>query len=146
MSALAEKIHNLPSLPGVYAFKGSRGEVLYVGKAKSLVLRVRNYLASDQPEPRIREMVARAVDVDTIVTATEAEALLLESSMIRRHHPTYNVLLKDDKSFPYVKISVQEDVPRLSVTRPIPPAAHHVSAPSMRGSILLEVHLQPFQH
>ncbi len=117
MSDLAEKIHNLPSLPGVYVFKGERGDVLYVGKAKSLSQRVRNYLGPDLVEPRLRELMDRARDVDTIATATEVEALLLEASLIRQHRPHYNILLKDDKSFPYVRVSVQEAVPRLSVTR-----------------------------
>ena len=119
MSALADKIHNLPPVPGVYLFKDGRGEVLYVGKALSLAQRTRSYLAADVAEARIREMVDRAVDIDTIVTASEAEALLLEASLIRQHHPHYNVLLKDDKSFPYVKLSVQEPFPRLSVTRQV---------------------------
>ena len=119
MSGLAEKIHNLPPLPGVYLFKDMRGEVLYVGKALSLAQRTRNYLATDVLEPRIREMVERAHDIDTIATSTEAEALLLEATLIRQHRPHYNILLKDDKSFPYVKITVQEEVPRLSITRQV---------------------------
>ena len=90
MSALAEKIHNLPSLPGVYVFKGGRGDVLYVGKAKSLSQRVRSYLAPDLVELRLRELMGRAEDVDTIVTSTEVEALLLEASLIRQHHPHYD--------------------------------------------------------
>jgi excinuclease ABC subunit C len=117
VSTLAEKIAILPAVPGVYLFKDGSGEVLYVGKANSLAARVRNYLAPDPQRPRIAEMMERATDVDTIVTATEAEALLLESTLIRQHHPNYNVLLKDDKSFPFVKLSVQEEFPRLSVTR-----------------------------
>lgn len=117
MGALAEKIAILPAVPGVYLFKDGRGEVLYVGKARSLAARVRNYLAPDPQRPRMHEMMARAADVDTIVTASEAEALLLESTLIRQHRPHFNVLLKDDKSFPFVKISVREEFPRLSVTR-----------------------------
>jgi excinuclease ABC subunit C len=117
VSTLAEKIAILPAVPGVYLFKDGSGEVLYVGKANSLAARVRNYLVSDPQRPRLDEMMARAADVDTIVTATEAEALLLESTLIRQHRPNYNVLLKDDKSFPFVKLSVQEEFPRLSVTR-----------------------------
>lgn len=119
MSTLSEKVLNLPAVPGVYLFKDPRGEVLYVGKAKSLAQRVRSYLAADPVEPRTRELMGRAVDLDTILTDTEVEALLLESSLIRQHRPHYNVLLKDDKSFPYVRISVQEEFPRLSVTRQV---------------------------
>lgn len=117
MSALSEKITHLPAVPGVYLFKDGRGEVLYVGKAKSLAARVRSYLAGDPERPQIAEMVERAADLDTIVTETEAEALLLESTLIRQHHPHYNVLLKDDKSFPFVRLSVQEEFARLSITR-----------------------------
>ena len=117
MSALAEKIHNLPAVPGVYLFKDGAGAVVYVGKALSLQHRVRSYLAGDAGDPKLAELMQRAADVDTILTATEAEALLLEATLIRRHKPHFNIILKDDKSFPYVRISVQEEFPRLSVTR-----------------------------
>ncbi|HTM57022.1 MAG TPA: excinuclease ABC subunit UvrC [Candidatus Udaeobacter sp.] len=112
-----DKVQNLPAVPGVYLFKDASGKVLYVGKAKSLLHRVRSYLSLDSPLPHIAELMSRAVDVDTILTDTEAEALLLEATLIRQHRPHYNILLKDDKSYPYVKISVQEEFPRLSVTR-----------------------------
>ena len=117
MSAVSEKVQNLPALPGVYLWKDARGRVLYVGKAKSLLHRVRSYLGGEFEDPRLRELMAAATDLDTILTQTEAEALLLESTLIRQHHPHYNILLKDDKSYPYVRISVQEEWPRLSVTR-----------------------------
>lgn len=117
MSSLSEKIADLPALPGVYLFKDARGEVLYVGKALSLAARVRSYLAHDPQRPQMDEMMARATELDSILTGTEVEALLLESTLIRQHHPHYNVLLKDDKSFPFVRLSVQEEWPRLSVTR-----------------------------
>src|SRR5262249_35659857 len=119
VGSLAEKIRNLPPLPGVYLFKGGRGEVLYVGKAKSLAQRVRNYMAPDLIDPRLNELMAHAADLDFIATRSEVEAVLLESSLIRQHRPYYNIVLKDDKSFPYVKISVQEEFPRLSVTRQV---------------------------
>ncbi|MFN8588252.1 MAG: excinuclease ABC subunit UvrC [Candidatus Eisenbacteria bacterium] len=117
MGTIAEKIANLPAAPGVYLFKDARGEVLYVGKAIQLSQRVRSYLAHDPQRPRMDDMIARAADVDVIVTDTEAEALLLESTLIRQHKPHYNVLLKDDKSFPFVKLSMADDFPRVSVTR-----------------------------
>ena len=119
MSALGEKVLNLPALPGVYLFKDPRGGVLYVGKAKSLSARVRSYLSGENSHPRLRELMAEAVDLDSILTDTEAEALLLEATLVRQHRPHYNVLLKDDKSFPYVRLSVQEEYPRLSVTRQV---------------------------
>ncbi|MBI5709354.1 MAG: excinuclease ABC subunit UvrC [Candidatus Eisenbacteria bacterium] len=119
MSALSEKVHNLPALPGVYLFKDPRGEVLYVGKARSLAARVRGYLSGENSHPRLRQLMERAADLDSILTDTEAEALLLEATLIRQHRPHFNVLLKDDKSFPYVKVSVQEQAPRLSITRQV---------------------------
>ena len=117
MSLLTEKIASLPALPGVYLFKDALGEVLYVGKAVNLASRVRSYLTHDPQRPQMDEMRERALDLDTILTGTEIEALLLESTLIRQHRPHYNVLLKDDKSFPFVKLSVQEEWPRISVTR-----------------------------
>ena len=97
MSPLSEKIATLPALPGVYLFKDPRGEVLYVGKAVNLASRVRSYLSHDPQRPQMDEMRERAVDVDTILTGSEVEALLLESTLIRQHRPHYNILLKDDK-------------------------------------------------
>ncbi len=117
MGSLSEKIAHLPLVPGVYLFKDALGEVLYVGKASSLASRVRSYLKPDTERPRMAEMMERAVDVDTILTDTEAEALLLESTLIRQHRPHFNVMLKDDKSFPFVKLSMADEFPRLSVTR-----------------------------
>jgi len=117
VSALGEKVRNLPVAPGVYLFKDATGRVLYVGKARSLAQRVRSYLSGDLDRPRLRDMMAEAADLDTILTDTEVEALLLESTLVRQHRPRYNILLKDDKSFPYVRISVQEEFPRVSVTR-----------------------------
>ncbi len=117
MSLLSEKIHNLPAVPGVYLFKDPQGRVLYVGKAKRLSQRVRSYLADDPIEPRHRDLMGAAEDLDVILTDTEVEALLLEATLIRQHRPHYNILLKDDKTFPYVRVSVQEEFPRLSVTR-----------------------------
>jgi len=119
VSALDEKVQNLPALPGVYVFKDGRGRVLYVGKARSLLHRVRTYLSGENSHGRLGELMAEATDLDTILTDTEVEALLLESTLIRQHKPHYNILLKDDKSFPYVRVSVQEEWPRLSVTRQV---------------------------
>jgi len=117
LSHLSEKIATLPALPGVYLFKDPRGEVLYVGKAVNLASRVRSYMTHDPQRPQMDEMRERAADVDTILTGSEVEALLLESTLIRQHRPHYNILMKDDKSFPFVRISVREEWPRLSITR-----------------------------
>jgi excinuclease ABC subunit C len=119
VSVLSDKVLNLPAAPGVYLFKDPSGRVLYVGKAKSLQHRVRSYLSGDNAHVRLDELMGKAADLDAILTDTEAEALLLEATLIRQHRPHFNTLLKDDKSFPYVKISVQEPFARLSVTRQV---------------------------
>src|ERR1044072_6619650 len=90
-----------------------------MGKALRLATLVRSYLGHHPQRAHMDEMTARATDVDTILTGTEVEALLLESTLIRQHRPHYNVLLKDDKSFPFVRLSVQAEWPRLSVTRQV---------------------------
>lgn len=119
MTLLRDKILNLPSLPGVYLFKDARGRVLYVGKAQKLSHRVRGYLADAGGDAWHAEMMSEAADLDLVLTDSEVEALLLEATLIRQHHPPYNVRLKDDTSFPYVRISVQEEWPRLAVTRQV---------------------------
>ncbi|NOT35200.1 MAG: excinuclease ABC subunit UvrC, partial [Candidatus Eisenbacteria bacterium] len=121
MSVLSEKILNLPSVPGVYLFKGGSGRVLYVGKAIRLSERLRSYLHGTDTRPMIPDLMAEAVDLDVIMTGSDAEALLLESTLVRQHRPHFNILLKDDKSFPYVRVSVQEEFPRVSVTRQVKP-------------------------
>lgn len=121
MSTLGEKVLNLPAQPGVYLFKDRAGRVLYVGKAKRLSSRVRSYLSGENGHPRLGDLMAEADDLDVIMTQSEVEALLLEATLIRQHKPNYNVMLKDDKSFPYVRVSVQEEFPRVSVTRHVRP-------------------------
>lgn len=112
----AHVIHNkLPIVserPGVYRMLATDGTVLYVGKAKNLKKRLTNYTHTDRLTPRIRQMVSRVADVITIETAGEAEALILESDLIKQFRPYYNILLKDDKSYPYILIT-QEETPRL---------------------------------
>jgi len=118
---LTDSINRLTTRPGVYLFRDGEGAVLYVGKAKSLRSRVQSYFRGDGPDsPRIREMVERAVDLETIVVGTESEALILEANLIKEHHPQYNILLRDDKRYPYIKVTVQEPFPRVLVTRKTP--------------------------
>lgn len=120
---LSEKVDSLPTQPGVYQFKGSDGKVLYVGKASSLRSRVRQYFQrSRAAEPRIDAMVRKVTDVELTVTSTEVEALILEANLIKQLRPRYNVLLKDDKSFPYIVIT-REPFPRVFVTRRRVPGA-----------------------
>jgi excinuclease ABC subunit C len=117
LESLDKKLQHLPTRPGVYMFKDARGGILYIGKAKSLRARVRNHFAPDYPSAKQPEMVRRIRDVDTIVVGSEAEALLLEANLIKAHHPRFNIRLKDDKKYPYIKVTVHEAFPRVYVTR-----------------------------
>lgn len=108
----------LPEKPGVYLMHDAGGRVIYVGKAVVLKNRVRSYfrnLASHTP--KVRAMVEKVAEIETIVTSSEVEALILECNLIKKYRPRYNIMLKDDKSYPYLKVTLQEDFPRLYVTR-----------------------------
>ena len=116
--SIAAKLPHLPESPGVYLWKDTNGGVLYVGKAKRLRSRVRSYLASDHLESvKTRAMMMQARDVETIVVPSEAHALILESNLIKEYKPRFNIALRDDKSYPYIKVTVQEPFPRVYVTR-----------------------------
>jgi excinuclease ABC subunit C len=113
-----ERLNSIPTRPGVYLMKGEADEVLYVGKAVNLRNRLRSYFhASAGHSPRIQHLVENAADLDFFVTDSELEALILECTLIKRHHPRYNVRLKDDKRYPYVKVTWQENYPRVQVVR-----------------------------
>jgi len=115
---LRKQLDTLPTKPGVYLMKGAQGKILYVGKAVNLRARVRSYFhASAGHSAKIKRLVANIADIDFIVTASELEALILESTLIKRHKPKYNVRLKDDKRYPYIKITWQEDFPRVLIVR-----------------------------
>jgi excinuclease ABC subunit C len=115
---LQEKLDALPTKPGVYLMKDAEGQVLYVGKAVNLRARVRSYFhASAGHSPKILRLVSGIDDIDFIVTASELEALILESTLIKRHKPKYNVRLKDDKRYPYIKVTWQEDFPKVLIVR-----------------------------
>src|SRR3954471_18646576 len=115
---LLQKIRTLPTSPGVYLYKNAEGQVIYVGKAKSLRARVRNYFSEDaQADAKTGSLMREAVDVDYIVVANNGEALALENNLIKQHKPRYNILLRDDKSYPYVKLTLGEHYPRVYVTR-----------------------------
>ncbi len=117
---LEEILTHLPLLPGVYLMKNTQGAILYVGKAKRLKNRVRSYFrSSGLPSARIASMVTQIADIEHIVTDSELEALILESTLIKKHLPPYNVLLKDDKNFPYIKLTIQDEFPRITTTRKI---------------------------
>jgi excinuclease ABC subunit C len=115
---LREKVDALPDRPGVYLYRNAKGELLYVGKAKSLRQRVRSYFQPGaQHAPRTVNLVAEIADLETIVVASEMEALMLEANLIKKERPPYNVILRDDKSFPYLKLSLSDDYPRVSLVR-----------------------------
>ena len=115
---VAEQLKNLPTGPGVYLMRNAEGHIMYVGKAINLRHRVRSYFAAGQKlEPKKQRMVARVAEIDFQSAASEQEALILEMNLIKQYHPRYNVSLKDDKSFPYLKLTVNEAWPRIYVTR-----------------------------
>jgi excinuclease ABC subunit C len=118
MADVRDKLKGLPAKPGVYLFRDERGEVLYVGKAKSLRPRVRSYFqAGKEARHQIPQLVGRIADLDVIVTGTEVEALHLEQNLVKRHRPPFNVRLRDDKSFPYIAVTVEDEFPRVMFTR-----------------------------
>ena len=115
---ILDKQAKLPAKPGVYLFRDQAGNILYVGKAANLHHRVRAYFGSPENlTPKLQRMVAKIADIDFIVTDSEQEAIILECNLIKEHHPRYNVRLKDDKSYPYLKVSLAEEWPRVYVTR-----------------------------
>ncbi|HXF91633.1 MAG TPA: excinuclease ABC subunit UvrC [Nitrospiraceae bacterium] len=115
---LQSKLDHLPQQPGVYLFKNASGEILYVGKASVLADRVRSYFQRGTDHtPKTAVLVGQVADVETIVTRSELEALILESNLIKRHRPRFNVVLRDDKQYPYLRLPVKEDFPRLSIVR-----------------------------
>ena len=117
MAAIAAAVKTLPGTPGVYRMLDRKGEALYVGKAKNLKKRVTAYTQADRLPRRLQRMVAATVGIEVITTHTEVEALLLESNLIKRFLPRYNVLLRDDKSFPYIRITGDHDFPEISKHR-----------------------------
>src|SRR5689334_13036686 len=115
---LLRKIRTLPTSPGVYLYKNAEGEVIYVGKAKSLRARVRNYFVeAAQEDAKTGSLMREAVDIEYIVVDNEKEALALENNLIKQKKPRFNILLRDDKTYPYVKLTLGERFPRVYVTR-----------------------------
>ncbi|MDD4503782.1 MAG: excinuclease ABC subunit UvrC [Clostridiaceae bacterium] len=120
MISLRDKLKNLPENPGVYIMRDEYNEIIYIGKAINLKNRVRQYFQSTKNQhPKVAAMVERIVDFEYIITDSELEALILECNLIKKHRPKYNVMLKDDKQYPYIKITIREDYPRLLVVREI---------------------------
>src|SRR4051794_39578233 len=118
-AALEAKLEALPTRPGVYLMKNAKGEIVYIGKAVNLRNRVRSYFNNKAQSNHLASTLLRAVakDIEWIVTDNEVEALILEANLANKHSPRYNVQLKDDKHFPYIKVTLSEPYPRLVVTR-----------------------------
>ncbi|MDD3704934.1 MAG: excinuclease ABC subunit UvrC [Clostridiaceae bacterium] len=120
MISLEDKLKNLPENPGVYIMRDEYNEIIYIGKAINLKNRVRQYFQNSKNQhPKVAAMVERITDFEYIITDSELEALILECNLIKKHRPKYNVMLKDDKQYPYIKITIKEDYPRLLIVREI---------------------------
>ena len=147
----SERLKAAPGRPGVYTMRGRDGGVLYVGKASSLRNRLRSYFQNPLGlEPKIRRMVERVADFEFVVTDTESEALILENTLIKRHQPPFNARLKDDKTYPYIKIDVTEDFPQVYFTRKISKDGSKyfgpfASASSVRRTLALLKRLFPYR-
>ena len=114
----ATRLSNIPMEPGVYLMKDKNGKIIYVGKAKLLKNRVRQYFQNpERHTPKVRAMVSNIADFEYILTDSELEALILECNLIKKHKPYYNILLKDDKNYPYIKVTIGEDFPKILFAR-----------------------------
>ena len=114
---LEEKIRSLPDSPGCYLMKDAAGEIIYVGKAVNLKNRVRSYFRDTEHTPKVAAMISHIDDFEILLCETNLEALILECNLIKRHRPYYNILLKDDKHYPYLKVDLKQPFPRLEITR-----------------------------
>ncbi len=114
---LKEKIKNLPQNSGVYIMRDSAGDIIYIGKAKVLKNRVSQYFLNTKKHPKVQAMVDKIADFEYIITNSELDALILESNLIKKHQPYYNILLKDGKNYPYIKINQKQPFPKIEVTR-----------------------------
>jgi len=111
------KLAHLPDQPGIYIWKDAKGEVIYVGKSLNLHKRIKSYLTDTDKDPKTARLVAHIADLEYIITNSESEAFLLEANLIKQYLPTYNILLKDDKRYPFLAVTLQEPFPRVMVTR-----------------------------
>lgn len=149
---LLDKIALLPEKPGVYKMLDDHGEVIYVGKAKILKNRVRQYFQSSKNHsPKVLAMVSHIADFETIVVSSETEALSLESNLIKAFMPKYNILLKDDKHFPYFRIDTKQDFPRVEIVRKVRQdgavyLGPHIMGPSIHEDLKLVYDLYPIRH
>lgn len=138
-ATIKQKLKNLPLCPGVYIMKNSEGDVIYVGKSKLLKNRVSQYfMNSKNHSQKTLSMVSNVADFDYMVTDTEVEALVLECNLIKKYRPKYNILLKDDKQYPFIKITVQDEFPRIYMTRQIKKDGAKYFGPYMSSFVIKE--------
>ncbi len=133
MGIIEDKLQHLPTNPGVYVMLGGDGQVIYVGKAKNLKNRVRQYFFNTSKTEKVMAMVKNIADFYYIIVPSEIDALSLENNLIKKHKPRYNILLKDDKTYPYIKINLKEPFPTFSVTRKIKKDGAKYFGPFMGG-------------
>ncbi|WP_455129540.1 GIY-YIG nuclease family protein, partial [Pseudoramibacter alactolyticus] len=113
-----DNLKNIPKRPGIYIMHNHAGDIIYVGKAKNLFNRVHQYFQNPKKLPlKTQIQVSHVESIETIVVDTEMEALILECNLIKEHRPRYNIMLKDDKSYPYIKVTVQDRFPKIFMTR-----------------------------
>ena len=133
MDVIREKLKLLPDNPGVYIMLDKYGNIIYVGKARVLKNRVRQYFHNSPKPEKVMKMVENIADFNYIITDSEIDALALENNLIKKHKPKYNILLKDDKTYPYIKANLKEEFPNFSITRKIRKDGGKYFGPYMGG-------------
>lgn len=136
---ILEKIKTLPKTSGVYIMKDNLNQIIYIGKAKNLKNRVSQYFLKNQSHSKVKAMVEKVADFDYLLTPSEIDALALESNLIKKHQPFYNILLKDGKAFPYIKIDVKSDFPKVEIVRRIKNDGSKYFGPYISGISIHEV-------
>ncbi len=136
---IKEKLSTLPLTPGVYIMKDRFGNIIYIGKARKLKNRVSQYFLNKNHPDKVKSMVSQVADFDYILTNSELDALVLESNLIKKHQPFYNILLKDGKSYPYIKINTREDFPKLEIVRKVKKDGAKYFGPYFFGTSATEI-------
>ena len=124
---IKQKLKTLTTRPGVYIMRNKDGEIIYIGKAKNLKNRVSQYFRNSPKPSKVQAMVNNVDDFDYFIAVSELDALGLESNLIHKYQPFYNILLKDGKAFPYIKIDLKEEFPRLEIVRKVKKKNHNLS-------------------
>ncbi|WP_456431964.1 excinuclease ABC subunit UvrC [Thermosulfuriphilus sp.] len=117
LAHLSQDLRQIPEAPGVYIFKDQKGDFLYVGKARDLRKRIASYLHHESPSPKTRALISRATSLEIFLTRNEKEALILEANLIKRYRPRYNIVLRDDKNYPLIRLTIRERFPRVHLVR-----------------------------